>query len=248
MAKKNKAKKTEEEGEAPKSSPKVEPAEAPAEGKKKKKNKDEKPKQEAKDGGADPEEKARLTKEAIKEILAGISQPDAQKNAVTFLPPDWSTKYKPVLGGYKKFVQSQPEKLVVMEGNGGNFVIRKAGDTTACPDVVHKKGPVGDWKKELTRAWNTYCTSTPKHERSIDAFVAALPMGVRKTKPENSNDRTKPKSPKAAPADAPAEGGGKKKKKGNAEAAPESNKRKEPPAEETPAEGGKKKKKKAKTA
>merc|ERR1712070_1077613 len=124
-------------------------------------------------------------------------------------------KFKPVLGAYKKFVQSQPEKLAVMEGAGGTFVVRKAGDTTACPVVVsNKKGGAGDWKKDLTRAWNTYCSGTPKHERSIDAFVAALPQGVRNTKPETAASKSPKMSPKAAPkATAPAEGGGKKKKK-----------------------------------
>lgn len=251
MVKKVKAKKPEETANAsPKASPKAAPADAP-------KVQDQKKKQEknkAEKTGVDKAEKEKLTKEALDIILKGISQPDAQKNGQTFHPPDWHTKYKAVLGGYKKFVQSQPEKLSVMEGAGGNFVVRKAGDTTPCPGMAtKKKGGGGDWKQDLTKAWSTYCSATPKHERSIEAFVAALPQGVRNTKPEAAvakSPQLSPKmSPKASPAAAPAEGGGKKKKKANAETAPadDSKKRKEPPAEEAAPAGGKKKKK-AKTA
>mmetsp|Transcript_102109 Transcript_102109/g.288365 ORF Transcript_102109/g.288365 Transcript_102109/m.288365 type:complete len:240 (+) Transcript_102109:105-824(+) len=165
-----------------------------------------------------PEEKKKLANEAVDEILQGISLPDAQAAGQAFIPATWHIKYKPVLGGYKKFVQSQTDKLNVVNGTNGNFVVRKAGDTTAAPPTQPgcKRVIGSDWRKDLERAWNTYCSVTPKHERNVDVFSAALPNGARLAKPEGSTEAEKA-SPKQSSTPPPvAEAKKKKEEKGGA--------------------------------
>eukprot|EP00928_Gymnodinium_smaydae_P065177 TRINITY_DN48357_c0_g1_i1.p1 TRINITY_DN48357_c0_g1~~TRINITY_DN48357_c0_g1_i1.p1 ORF type:complete len:227 (+),score=76.73 TRINITY_DN48357_c0_g1_i1:137-817(+) len=169
----------------------------------------------------DPVDKEKLTKQAVAEILRGISLPDAQKNGQTFIPETWHTEFKPTLGAYKKFVLSQSDKLHIVEGASGNFVVRKAGDSSACPAPVAGKKGSGDWKKDLEKAWNCFCSTVPKGERTIDAFTAALPKAALATRPGGASPKLSPKmspkqSPKAAPAaDAGAATEGKKVKKKN---------------------------------
>jgi hypothetical protein len=166
-------------------------------------------------------EKAKLTKEVVAVILENITKPDAPSS--TFVPNGWNTKYKPALGSYKKFCQSQTGTLQVVEREHGGYVIVKAG---AEPPPPAQKRPKGgkDWKNMLNGAWSAFCQAIPPgEERLVSTFMAGLPKGVRehgkavgspkmspKVSPKVSpkmEPKTSPKiSPKAEPAEAPVTG------------------------------------------
>jgi len=228
---------------SPKISPKMSPKVAPAEPKKeaKKNKKEAEPKKEPKKEAApevSPEEKEKLIKEALEAIFKGIAKPESQGKGA-FVPTEWNAKFKPVLGGYKKFCQGQTDKLQVVE-MGANFLVLKAGDKVPAGASAKAAGTPGDWKSQLAGAWSAFCHAVPKHERSLEAFTASLPNGVKKTAPEGAAKTSPKMSPKAAPAPEPKAEGGKKRK---AEAAAEA------PAEEASKEvPPMKKKKKAKAA
>eukprot|EP00927_Polykrikos_kofoidii_P001447 TRINITY_DN10541_c0_g1_i1.p1 TRINITY_DN10541_c0_g1~~TRINITY_DN10541_c0_g1_i1.p1 ORF type:complete len:258 (-),score=54.65 TRINITY_DN10541_c0_g1_i1:141-842(-) len=140
------------------------------------------------------EERDKLVREAVAAILDGISNPDTQKSGTAYIPPDWSVKYKKTLGGYKKFVATQKEFCIV-EGEKANFVVNRAGDSSAPFQVVGRTATksAGDWKALLEKAWRTYCSATQKQDRSIDIFVSALPKGVREAAKESVEVPAAPK-------------------------------------------------------
>merc|ERR1712217_6582 len=71
-----------------------------------------------------PAEKEKLTKEALADILEHVGVPEPPTG--TYVPTGWNTKYKPVLGSYKKFCSTQPA-LQVVEREHGGYTILKAG-------------------------------------------------------------------------------------------------------------------------
>ncbi|CAE8644781.1 unnamed protein product, partial [Polarella glacialis] len=109
--------------------------------------------------------KAKLAAEALEEILKGIAQPDAQKNAA-FIPLTWHAKYKDSLGAYKKFVKAQTEKLTVVDKENGVFVIMKAGDKSTppagLPDVSQAKKKAERKAAEASKSPKTGPKSSPK--------------------------------------------------------------------------------------
>lgn len=214
-AKKAKAQKGEEAGEEKAPAEKT-PTEKQPEGKDAaKKRPPKKDKGEKKEQGekkeVSPEEKAKLTKEAVADILEHVSKPDGP--STVYVPQGWITKYKPALGSYKKFCQAQTGTLQVIEREHGGFVVVKAG-APAPPDVKKgdKKGK--DWKNMLNGAWSAFCQAIPPgEERLLTSFLKALPKGVvehgkavgsPKLSPKASPKMSPKTSPKAAPAEAPA--------------------------------------------
>jgi len=81
---------------------------------------------------------------AICAIKHGLRQPGAQEDGRAFVPEDWDTEFKPLLGSYIKFLLSRPDQFRVVEGTGpGLFTIENvAGNTT----VVAPEW--GSWKKD----------------------------------------------------------------------------------------------------
>eukprot|EP00927_Polykrikos_kofoidii_P055905 TRINITY_DN5008_c0_g2_i1.p1 TRINITY_DN5008_c0_g2~~TRINITY_DN5008_c0_g2_i1.p1 ORF type:complete len:192 (-),score=47.72 TRINITY_DN5008_c0_g2_i1:63-638(-) len=132
------------------------------------------------------EEKEKLAKEAVADILRGISKRDVRKSGRTYIPADWALKYKRVLGSYKMFVSSQKDTFALDMNEKGTFFIKKVGDTsTPAPAPVAKVDldkASTTWQKELEKAWETYCSATPKKGRSFELFCAVLPKTVRDTK------------------------------------------------------------------
>merc|ERR1711974_85367 len=118
-----------------------------------------------------------LTEEAVKEILAGISAKDAQKDGLAFIPDKWHERYKGVLGPYKKFILAQSDKLAIVE-DGTRFVIKKAGD--ADPALARKStAKAHPWLNDLEKAWHIYNIVTKKEDRNIDGFVGVLPDAAK---------------------------------------------------------------------
>eukprot|EP00811_Abedinium_folium_P007058 NODE_16511_length_990_cov_8.288528.p1 GENE.NODE_16511_length_990_cov_8.288528~~NODE_16511_length_990_cov_8.288528.p1 ORF type:complete len:271 (-),score=63.80 NODE_16511_length_990_cov_8.288528:54-866(-) len=113
------------------------------------------------------EEKARLEKEALKEIRDAVSEPASQKNGLPFIPTNWCDKYRGALGNYKKFVLSQPS-LMVIEGNEeGKFTIGLVRDDGLTAGLA-------PWQVTLRGAWQVYKDMTPQTDRSVDHFISGL--------------------------------------------------------------------------
>merc|ERR1719419_2007205 len=72
---------------------------------------------------ASPEEQAKLTKEAIKEIQRGISNPETRKPNTAFIPEGWHLRYREALGPYKQFVAAQSEHFKIHELNTGGWLV-----------------------------------------------------------------------------------------------------------------------------
>eukprot|EP00747_Dinoflagellata_sp_TGD_P166045 gnl/TRDRNA2_/TRDRNA2_188245_c0_seq1.p2 gnl/TRDRNA2_/TRDRNA2_188245_c0~~gnl/TRDRNA2_/TRDRNA2_188245_c0_seq1.p2 ORF type:complete len:223 (+),score=58.55 gnl/TRDRNA2_/TRDRNA2_188245_c0_seq1:24-671(+) len=129
-----------------------------------------------------PPERAKLIEEALDSIKAGIAEPDAQRNGDTFIPADWHTKYKPVLGHYRKFCKAQSDVLKIVEDDTGRYVIRLANadaDSQALkPHVPKTAKGTSSWQEDLVKAWETYCRVVPKGERKFSIFINALPKSA----------------------------------------------------------------------
>jgi len=149
---------------------------------------------------ASPEEQARLTKEAIKEIQRGISNPETRKPNTAFIPEGWHLRYREALGPYKQFVAAQSEHFKIHELNTGGWLLLSVGEEPP------KELPMQEdaWKKKLSRAWSIYCAAVPQPERSIKNFIEGLPKGVSDVKPEPKVEKAAekenpvPKAEKAA--------------------------------------------------
>ena len=70
------------------------------------------------------EEKQKARAEAIRIIKAALKKdPKVQDKGIAFIPDTWSTKFKPVLGAYRKFVESN-ECFQVQPTTPSNFIIK----------------------------------------------------------------------------------------------------------------------------
>uniref|UniRef100_A0A7S1MQ39 Uncharacterized protein n=1 Tax=Alexandrium catenella TaxID=2925 RepID=A0A7S1MQ39_ALECA len=179
------------------------------------------------DPNISPEEKAKQTAAALKEIFGGIAKPDSQRGNSFFIPDTWHIRYKPALGPYKRFLESQKDKLTIHEFGNGGWLVTKAGDKA--PEQKEARTKEEQWKKQLNSAWNTYCGVTPAHERSVQNFTSVLPQGAEKTGPEaakgaggdapGKGEKRKAEPEEREDKEAKAQGGGKLKKKAKKAAA-----------------------------
>lgn len=80
---------------------------------------------------------------AICVIKHALRQPGAQADGLAFVPEDWDTAFKPMLGSYIKFLLSRPDQFRVIEGSApGLFTVENVATT----ELV--KAPAwGSWKK-----------------------------------------------------------------------------------------------------
>lgn len=80
---------------------------------------------------------------AICAIKHALRQPGAQADGQAFVPEDWDTAFKPMLGSYIKFLLSRPDQFRVIEGSApGLFTVENVATT----ELV--KAPAwGSWKK-----------------------------------------------------------------------------------------------------
>jgi hypothetical protein len=169
------------------------------EAKKAKGQKTEAAKEEKKDAnkdGADKvsdAEKEALTKEALAAIEKGLSEKDAQKGGKAFIPTTWASKFKTVLGKYRKFINAQ-HGYVAIDTEGGNFVVKRASE------VGDEASPTnGKWKKLLYNAWIGYCEAVPKAERDFQKFISEIPGRGTKSSPEASTKSKSTSSPQVSP-------------------------------------------------
>merc|ERR1712187_1100304 len=98
-----------------------------------------------------------LVKDVVAMILEGIANPELQKEGKAFVPSEWSTKYKPTLGPYKKFLLAHPDEFTLIEDGTGKFIIKRPQDVG--PNEL-KEAPLikgTTWQKKLIDAWMAYC-------------------------------------------------------------------------------------------
>lgn len=118
-----------------------------------------------------PKEKKKLTEQAIAEIRQGVSKIGVQKAGAPFVPPDWSEKYKPILGPYKQFLKDHSDEFVLVTEKSGDFIIRLP-DQLDPPSIPDKKV----WEKHLLKAWMQYCKVVPREGRDFrHGFLSVLP-------------------------------------------------------------------------
>lgn len=78
---------------------------------------------------------------AICRIKHGIRQPGAQKNGRPFIPADWETAFKPVLGSFKKFILGRPDQFRIITGaEPGFFTIAIVSNETVVAPSPETKG------------------------------------------------------------------------------------------------------------
>jgi hypothetical protein len=177
---------------SPKMSPKMSPKASPKAEKKAEKKKADKDAPPISDA-----EREKLAKEALEEILKGLSTPEIMEKQAKapWVPSEWQNKYRPYLGKYKEFCSKHPDKLTVVERDT-DYVVVKKGEKN-----IPKHEKLAPWMVMLRKAWDVYAGKTPASERDVNAFIkAGLPKGVNT-------------SPKMSPKSAPADVGMKKKKR-----------------------------------
>mmetsp|Transcript_101822 Transcript_101822/g.255259 ORF Transcript_101822/g.255259 Transcript_101822/m.255259 type:complete len:252 (-) Transcript_101822:131-886(-) len=143
---------------APNGSPKLSPKASPAAGPK------------AKEGKAAPRpppteaEKAVATKKAVELIKKGLQEnPTAQDNGHPYIPKEWSTEMKPILGGYRKFLEKSSEFIVVQGDNPAKFTVQPSDG----------KGAAGSprWEAAIRGAWQKFLQDVPKEDRDPEDFL-----------------------------------------------------------------------------
>ncbi|CAE7451449.1 unnamed protein product [Symbiodinium natans] len=178
---------------SPKQSPKAAPAAEPVAAKKGKKDKKEKtpeakakasPKAGAafnppKQGRAAPRpppteaEREEAMKKAILLIKEGIATKDQSKGA-PFILENWHQEWKPVLGPYRKFVESCACFRIVQGSAPAHYSIQVVDGA--------EDGHKAFWLVNLEKAWQAYCR-LKKDKRSVDEFLNAAKEVVRKEVP-----------------------------------------------------------------
>lgn len=120
-----------------------------------------------------------LVKEVVDMILKGIAEPGSQKDGKAFVPIDWSNKYKPTLGPYKKFLLAHPDKFALVEDGSATFTIKRPEDVDSKAQVQAPKVKGTTWQKMLTNAWMAYCLVVPREKRDFNTFLEPLPRAAR---------------------------------------------------------------------
>lgn len=140
-----------------------------------------------------PKEKKKLTEQAIAEIRQGVSKIGVQKAGAPFVPPEWSEKYKPILGPYKQFLKDHSDEFVLVTEKSGDFIIRLP-DQLDPPSIPDKQV----WEKHLLKAWMQYCKAVPREGRDFrHGFLSVLPKTALAT--AKSAKAVPPQSPILTP-------------------------------------------------
>eukprot|EP00438_Fugacium_kawagutii_P011787 Skav222961 [mRNA] locus=scaffold1489:764463:770986:- [translate_table: standard] len=113
-----------------------------------------------------PEEKQKATTEVIRIIKEGLKrEPEVQAKGICWIPKEWSTKWKPILGPYRKFVESCACFQVTPSSTPSNFtieVVKGAAD-----------GPKADWEVFLSKAASLF-SQTDKDKSEFTQLAQAL--------------------------------------------------------------------------
>mmetsp|Transcript_88904 Transcript_88904/g.206891 ORF Transcript_88904/g.206891 Transcript_88904/m.206891 type:complete len:196 (+) Transcript_88904:55-642(+) len=119
---------------------------------------------------------------AVQEALAQAGPAGLADKKGTFIPPDWKTKYKPVLGPYKRFILQYPKEFSIINHDPFNYTVVRAGQAWKSQRHMNSKAP--GWQRQLLKAWMLYCKVTAKADRDPAAFTSALPPDAAKSEHE----------------------------------------------------------------
>eukprot|EP00811_Abedinium_folium_P001717 NODE_11575_length_1277_cov_5.035652.p1 GENE.NODE_11575_length_1277_cov_5.035652~~NODE_11575_length_1277_cov_5.035652.p1 ORF type:complete len:285 (+),score=97.43 NODE_11575_length_1277_cov_5.035652:89-943(+) len=142
---------------------------------------EEKPTKEGKPSAKEPAPKSELSEEqrqeleakAIKEMLIGLAKEDSDNPSVqVFIPKNWSTRFKPELGAYKRFAQKHPDKFIVETLGSGDFTLKLQKGVAVKGSPSATQVP---WQNHLLKAWHLYNQLYPRSKRDFREFIAALP-------------------------------------------------------------------------
>merc|ERR1712146_190255 len=100
-------------------------------------------------GGVSAEEKASLEAEAIAGIQEAI---DEDGGGTIQCLKNWNRKYRPILGGYKKFLLARGQYFTVTDTVDNCFTITRAGQPLPKAMPVDRRC----WRKMLLRAWKCF--------------------------------------------------------------------------------------------
>lgn len=167
-----------EASESPKKSPKQapeahlgEPKEIDAKLKERRKAKREKIKQETFANKSNPapevsaEDREKFKARAIELIKKGLkSDPEEQKKGFPFIPKEWGTEFKPVLGSYARFLEKCDDFVLIQGDVPGRFTVQLADG-----NIVAK--PKSEWEVKLRNTWQVYLQCTKKDSRQPKEFV-----------------------------------------------------------------------------
>lgn len=146
------------------------------------------------------------TQKAIAMVELGIKKNrGVQESGHRWIPLCWAKEMKPVLGPYKKFVETCPHFRV------------EPGDTPEKYTVHLRNGDASSsapaWKLDIQRAWENYCLATPKEERNVADFVEMASAVAKKELAGSESAAAAPKKRGADTGSAAASAPKKKKKK-----------------------------------
>eukprot|EP00441_Pelagodinium_beii_P011043 CAMPEP_0197687232 /NCGR_PEP_ID=MMETSP1338-20131121/103693_1 /TAXON_ID=43686 ORGANISM="Pelagodinium beii, Strain RCC1491" /NCGR_SAMPLE_ID=MMETSP1338 /ASSEMBLY_ACC=CAM_ASM_000754 /LENGTH=184 /DNA_ID=CAMNT_0043269301 /DNA_START=45 /DNA_END=596 /DNA_ORIENTATION=+ len=139
---------------SPKSSPKAAPKEAP---------KSKKPAPRPAPSGKEIEE---ASKKAIQMIKDGLTaNPEAQAKGYPYIPTEWPMEMKPILGAYRKFVESCSCFRIVQGDQPAKYTVQVTSGKDTSEAIIPP------WELELQKAWMKYLQCTPKKSRSPEEFI-----------------------------------------------------------------------------
>mmetsp|Transcript_82960 Transcript_82960/g.232498 ORF Transcript_82960/g.232498 Transcript_82960/m.232498 type:complete len:239 (+) Transcript_82960:82-798(+) len=183
---------------SPKASPALAPKAAPAAGGAKSAGAEAAAKAKSQKDGPPPipplEVREAATTRAIAMIKRGLEKEGAQETGHPYIPGNWSKEFKPVLGPYRKFVQTCGHFKIVDGDIPSNYTIHPVKGE---PVTI-----VAGWETQLRTAWETYVTDTPEKSRSTKEFLEVVEKCVQRAKSakETANgDGSQKKEPSEAP-------------------------------------------------
>mmetsp|Transcript_82862 Transcript_82862/g.238090 ORF Transcript_82862/g.238090 Transcript_82862/m.238090 type:complete len:300 (-) Transcript_82862:236-1135(-) len=106
------------------------------------------------------EKRKAIEEKAINVIKEGIEKDKLQKEqGLPFMPQEWPTEFKPILGAYRKFVESCGHFDVVQGEHSAKYTIQVR-------DAAAIGKPQVRFEMDLRKAWEEYCKESPKADNS----------------------------------------------------------------------------------
>eukprot|EP00406_Dinophysis_acuminata_P002416 CAMPEP_0179229090 /NCGR_PEP_ID=MMETSP0797-20121207/10156_1 /TAXON_ID=47934 /ORGANISM="Dinophysis acuminata, Strain DAEP01" /LENGTH=253 /DNA_ID=CAMNT_0020936151 /DNA_START=55 /DNA_END=819 /DNA_ORIENTATION=- len=136
------------------------------------------------------EEKAAAAEIVFNMIARGLEEDKhCQDKGFAFIPKNYKTEYKGILGPYKHFVESCPKLRLVPGPNLAQFTVQLASGTKA----ELSDGPKPKWEVDMQKAWLCYCRAIPRGQRNPDEFVdASRRVAAIRDKPKKDKQKPAP--------------------------------------------------------
>mmetsp|Transcript_37903 Transcript_37903/g.107197 ORF Transcript_37903/g.107197 Transcript_37903/m.107197 type:complete len:257 (+) Transcript_37903:61-831(+) len=139
------------------------------------------------------EEKAAAAEIVFNMIARGLEEDKhCQDKGFAFIPKNYKTEYKGILGPYKHFVESCPKLRLVPGSNPAKYTVQLASGTKEeLSDGLKPK-----WEIDLQKSWLCYCRAIPRGQRSPEEFVEVAKriaqIGLIRDKPKKDKQKPAP--------------------------------------------------------